>query len=377
MASNSPTFIRTTDVGSFPLIGIDFQQYIQGAADLEDGNHSEAAANFILHHNKAFTRKMKALGPELSVPCYVQSSVNRDMLSQFLDPIVRHGKGLQKQDDTYLWDGTPIQLSPDKAQVAELLALQHGAKTICQELNIDQIEYRACITGPFEMASRLWRGMGVGPRYDESLIESFATIVQSFMKNAQIETKYLKPLVITLDEPSIGVTGVGDFFMDTDSDTRLAHLITTWNTILSEISNKYYRGLHLHASPYHQLAYANWNLLEAHLGVIISKSWLVEHNKYIRTAVMRTDGPTMPKDADLRAAWNQIQSGHFQPFLQPVEEMLHYLKISVDRYGLERIPFAGPECGLGSWDWKYGDAMVLANLKNLHQMVNDFSKTGT
>ncbi len=375
MVSDNYSHIQTTDVGSFPLVDVDLKRYIQGAANLEDGNQSEAATYFIQHHNGAFTRKMAALGPKESVPCYVQSSVKRDMLSQFLDPIVRHGQGLQKQDDTYLWDGTPIQLPTEKAQVAELLALQQGAKTICQELNIKQIYYRACITGPFEMASRLWRGMGVGPRYDEPLIESFATIVQSFMKNAQIETKHLKPLVITLDEPSIGVTGVGDLFMDTESDAHLAHLITTWNTILTEIPSTRYRGLHLHASPYHQLAHAHWNLLEAHLGVIVSKNWLDENDKYIRAAVMRTDGPTIPKNADPRAAWDQIQSGNFQPYLQSQEYMLHHLKTAVNQDGTDRIPFAGPECGLGSWDWQFGDEMVLTSLKRLHQMVANFNST--
>jgi methionine synthase II (cobalamin-independent) len=373
--SSAPTQIRTTDVGSFPLARVDCTRYIQGATDLEDGKSSEAATYFIQQHNEAFMRKMIALGARQSVPCYVQSSVKRDMLSQFLDPIVRHGKGLKKQDNTYLLTGTPIRLSKKKAQVAELLALQHGAKTICQELDIDHIQYRACVTGPFEMVSRLWRGMGIGPRYDESLIESFTTIVQSFAQNAQIETKHLKPLVITLDEPSIGVSGIGDLFMDTESDAQLAHLMNAWNSILSQIPTSRYRGLHLHASPYHQLASAHWNLLEAHLGVVVSKTWLVQHDKYIRAAIMRTDEPTIPHAVDLRTAWNQIHAGNFQPYLQSPDEMHHYLKMAVQRYGVDRIPFAGPECGLGSWDWKFGDAMVLANLKNLHHVVTHFNLT--
>ena len=218
MDSNTSTHIRPTDIGSFPLVDINLEKYIIGAADLEDGKSSEAATYFVKQHNEAFKRKMMALGPKVSVPCYVQSSVGRDMLTQFLDPITRHGSGLQKQNDTYLWDGSHIQLPEANARIAEILALEQGAKELCEELQIEQISYRACITGPFEMASRLWRGMGVGPRYDEILMEAFAVIVQAYMKNAQIRTKYLKPLIITLDEPSIGVLGVGDLFMDSESD---------------------------------------------------------------------------------------------------------------------------------------------------------------
>jgi 5-methyltetrahydropteroyltriglutamate--homocysteine methyltransferase len=354
-------------------MGINQEEYILGAADLEDGTSSEAATYFVQQHNEAFKHKVAALGPEESVPCYVQSSVGRDMLSQFLDPITRHGTGLEKQNDTYLWDGSPIQLPEANAQVAEILALKQGAKKICEELHIEHIQYRACITGPFEMASRLWRGMGVGPRYDEKLIETFAVLVQAFMKNAQIHTKYLKPLIITLDEPSIGVTGVGDLFTDSESDPKLTHLIKTWNPILSAIHSNCYRGLHLHASPYHQLANAKWNLLEAHLGVIVNKSWLHDNDKYIRAAIMRTDGPTIPQDKDLRAAWDQIQSGNYQSYLQPLDELHHYLKAAVDRYGGDRIPFAGPECGLGSWDWKFGDTMALANLQNVRQIITEFN----
>ncbi|MFW9934200.1 MAG: hypothetical protein ACFFDU_01540 [Candidatus Thorarchaeota archaeon] len=375
MVKNAALQIQPTDVGSFPLVGIDLKQYIRGAVDLEDGRNTEAATYFIHEHNAAFIQKMAALGSQVSVPCYVQSSIDRDMLSQFLDPIVRHGKGLQKEADTYLWDGTPIRLPPERAQVAEMLALQQGAKTICQEFEIDAIEYRACITGPFEMASRLWRSMGINLRYDEALIEAFTTIVQSYMKNAQIQTKYLQPHVMTLDEPSIGVTGVGDLFTDTKTDPHLSHLLTNWNRIFSVIPSHQYRGLHLHASPYHQLASADWNLLEAHLGVIVSKTWLIDNDKFLRAAVMRTEGPTIPDTSDLRYAWDQIQSGAFHPYIQAKEEMMHYLQTAVNRYGLDRIPFAGPECGLGSWNWKYGDDMALTSLKRLHQIVMDFTKT--
>ena len=168
-------------------------------------------------------------------------------------------------------------------------------------------------------------------------------------------------------------SSVGDLFMDSESDPQLAHLITTWNTILSEIHSNCYRGLHLHASPLRQLANAKWNLLEAHLGVIVNKSWLIEHDKYIRAAIMRTDGPTILQDEDIRAVWDQIQSGNFQPYLQSPDEMHHYLNAAIERYGADRIPFAGPECGLGSWDWKFGDAIALANLQNVSRIITELT----
>lgn len=371
MNESSP--IRTTDVGSFPLINIDATRYAQGAADTEDGRNTNDADYFTHRHNMAFKQKITALGPKISAPSYVQSSHIRDMVSQFLDPIIRHGSGLKKQKDNYLWDGSTIQLPPNHAQIAELIALKQYAKALCQELELDTIRYRVCITGPFELLTRIWRSMGVSPRYDTSLIESFSTVVQQFMQNANVETKYLKPEIFTLEEPSIGVTGVGDLFMDTETDENLSHLITHWNKIFSATPQQHYRGIHLHASPYHQLAHANWNLLEAHLHVIVTRDWLIEHDKYIRAAIMRTDGPTIPPNADLKTVWTKIESGQYHPYLQPKTEMQKLLQTAIQRYGTDRTPFAGPECGLGSWDWKHGDTMVLENLTRLHDVVSEFN----
>jgi len=365
--------IRTTDVGSFPLINIDATRYAQGAADTEDGRSTNDADYFTHSHNMAFKQKLTALDPHLSTSSYVQSSHTRDMVSQFLDPIVRHGRGLQKHKDNFLWDGSSIQLPPNHAQIAELIALKQHAKTLCQELELHCIRYRVCVTGPFELLTRIWRSMGVSPRYDTSLIEAFSTIVQQFMQKAKVETKYLKPEIFTLEEPSIGVTGVGDLFMDTETDENLSHLITHWNKIFSAIPQHHYRGLHLHSSPYYQLARANWNLLEAHLHVIVTREWLTEHDKYIRAAIMRTDGPTIPLNADLKTVWTQIQSGQYQPYLQPKTHMQQRLHTAIQRYGIDRTPFAGPECGLGSWDWKYGDTMALENLTRLRDVVSEFN----
>ncbi|MFW9831795.1 MAG: hypothetical protein ACFFD8_08470 [Candidatus Thorarchaeota archaeon] len=366
--------IRSTDVGSFPLIQVDMRRYRQGAWDIEEGISSDDADYFVTQHNEIFEKKFKALGSNQSVPCYVQSSYSRDMLTQFLDPIVRHGQGINKLDEAYLWDGRPIQLPSKNSQIAELLALKKGAKTICDVHEIEHITYRACITGPFEMMTRLWRGMGIAPRYDESLIEAFAIIIRQYMINANIETKYMKPLVFTLDEPSVGVTGIGDLFIDAESDTNLSHLLSCWNPIIAQIPQHCFRGLHLHASPYHQLIHANWNLLEAHIGVSVPRNWLSEHDRYIRAAILRTEGPTFPPGTDLKAAWAEIQSGNYSPYLQSKLEMLNHLKNAIKEYGRDRIPFAGPECGLGPWDWKYGDTMAITSLQRLNEVVTEFNQ---
>ena len=85
-------------------------------------------------------------------------------------------------------------------------------------------------------------------------------------------------------------------------------------------------------------------------------------------------GPSIPDGADLKYAWDRILSGEYQSYLQPKDEITHYLRENVERYGVERVPFAGPECGLGPWDWKHGTEMALANLSQMSSVVQEFNR---
>lgn len=366
------TPVRAIDVGSFPLEGVDIERYCRGAIAVEDNQPSPDANYFIQTHNTVFRKKLRALNPTTSVLCYVQSAYRRDMISQFLDPILRKGSGLQKLQDAYVWNGSDIRLRREDARIAEVIALQRGAKELCEESGLERIKYKICVTGPFELMVRLWSGMQLKPQYAERLINHLTDVVQGYAKTAFVETKHLEPEVLTMDEPSIGVTGIEDIFVDAPSDTNLAHLISCWNEIYDSVPGAPFKGLHLHASPYQQIFHAHWNLLEGHVGVVIKKEWLEEHDKFLRAAIMRTQGPSIPDDVDAKDAWNKIKAGDYQRYLEPREEIARALRECVDRYGTERIPFAGPECGLGPWDWKHGQEMALESLSRVFEVVRTF-----
>jgi methionine synthase II (cobalamin-independent) len=89
---------------------------------------------------------------------------------------------------------------------------------------------------------------------------------------------------------------------------------------------------------------------------------------------MRTQGPFIPDDADAKEAWNNIKAGEYRRYLEPQEQIARRLKECVDRYGVERIPFAGPECGLGPWDWRCGQAMALESLSRISTVIKDFNQ---
>ena len=380
--------IRTTDVGSFPL-DADIEKYLKGAHHLETGDGSidtEEAQYFITKHNEEFKRKASALGPENAVPCYAQC---RGMIDQFLLPELRYAKGItdirtrndineiSKEDGQLLAAAIAVSKFPvtrEKATFAEVSAMQHGAKQICKELQVDNVSFKACVTGPLELSLNLQRLAGFPRTYDEMLIEFFTKVVKGYVESAVVSSKHLTSEIITLDEPTLGIEGLGDFFTDSKSDQNMDHLISCWNKIYQAVPQGIYKGIHMHRSPFETLFQADWNLIEAHVDVYVSRHWLENYDKFVRAAIVRTDGPTIDAHADATASWKEIFARNYEQYLQPEVEMKKNLQQSIDLYGVERIPFAGPECGLGSWDWKHGKEMALATLERLKAVLSEFNQ---
>ncbi|MHA2084143.1 MAG: hypothetical protein ACXAB9_09760, partial [Candidatus Thorarchaeota archaeon] len=328
---------------------------------------------------------------EASVTAYAQC---RGMIDQFMKPVYRavvksttdgdssssqsESRGLSADESMQLAAAIAVgesSIPNNKVRIAEVIALEFGAKELCEIVDTERISYKSCVTGPLELTLNLQRLLGFPRVYDAKLVEFFTEAVLGYYKNAHITTKHLQPEIITLDEPSIGLEGLADFFNDSASDADLAHLITCWNRILNEVPDGCYKGLHLHASPFEQLFNANWNLLEAHVGVYVSPEWTESYDKFIRAAILRTDGPTISKDDDVKAAWKEIYAGNYERYLQPSDETEKHLMQSLNLYGIERVPFAGPECGLGSWDWINGDKMAAENMANMSASLADFRKS--
>ncbi len=379
----SVSLIRQIDAGSFPLDS-DVERYKKGAADIEkeSSSASEEALYFIEEHNKTFRRKAVAMGPQSAVVAYAQC---RGMIDQFLEPVFRRLLDLTEAGIESIISQTSAQqvaamiaegdaqISTSDAPMPEIVALERDAKALCENLETDVLHYKACVTGPLELTLNFQRLLGFPRVYDRTLVEFFTGVAKAFVENSKRNTRHLRSEVFSLDEPSIGLEGLGDFFSDTGTDTNLTHLQSCWNRIYDAVPSNSFRGLHLHTSPFEQLFNANWNLLEAHVGVFVKSDWVEQHDKFVRAAIMRTDGPDIPSGADLKAAWEKIRTGEYEQYLEKPEDMMTALKRCVERYGVERVPFAGPECGLGSWDWPHGDAMALRNLENVNKSVGEFN----
>lgn len=377
--------IRPIDAGSFPLDS-DLERYRKGAADIEKDSSSQAedAHYFIEEHNKTFRRKAVAMGSRSAVAAYAQC---RGMIDQFLLPVFRSVLDVNEEGSEIIISEKTAQqvaamiaqgdakISTSDAPMPEIIALERDAKALCENLETDFLRYKACITGPLELTLNFQRLLGFPRVYDSTLVEFFTGVVKAFVENSRRNTKHLRSEVISLDEPSIGLEGLADFFSDTGADTNLTHLQSCWNRIYDAVPSDSFRGLHLHTSPFEQLFKAEWNLLEAHVGVFVKGDWLEQYDKFIRAAIMRTDGPDIPKGEDLKAAWERIRTGDYEQYLEKPDDMMTALKRCVERYGVERVPFAGPECGLGPWDWPHGDVMALRNLETVNKSVREFNSS--
>ncbi|MFW9843402.1 MAG: hypothetical protein ACFFEV_02380 [Candidatus Thorarchaeota archaeon] len=384
---NAESRIRAIDVGSFPL-DVDFQRYLQGALEVEEQGESvntESALYFISKHNTVFENKAIAMGPSVAVTTYAQC---RGMIDQFLLPVVRHVTGnTHKQSSSHSSfgditkeDAQAVAIaiatgsnppSTDDVRLAEVIALQVGAEDLSKKLGVKKISYKACVTGPLELMLNLQRLAGFPRNYDEKLMEFFTKVVKTFVVNSVANSNHLIPEVITIDEPSFGLEGYGDFFNDTSSDQQLDHLISCWNEIYTTLPSNCYKGIHLHTSPFETSFNADWNLLEAHVGVYVKRQWIEDYDKFIRAAIVRTDGPTIAPHEDAKEAWQNIFSGNYQKYLQTSTDIEHHLQENINRYGIERVPFAGPECGLGPWDWKHGLRMATETLERVNQVIRE------
>ena len=120
------------------------------------------------------------------------------------------------------------------------------------------------------------------------------------------------------------------------------------------------------------------DLIESHVDdplyrLAETRRLLEEHDKALRASICRTDFDALirarvlaeePGAGESRVAerlgeaWRAIRSGRLDPatFLEPVELMAERLRRILERFGPERVPFAGPECGLRAFP-TYGTAI--------------------
>jgi 5-methyltetrahydropteroyltriglutamate--homocysteine methyltransferase len=234
----------------------------------------------------------------------------------------------------------------DMAVLPEVVLIEQQAKALCEEFG-KKIQLRVSIFGPLELYFK-----EVGATSYPDVLDGFAQTVRRFAKNSVLNTKYVETKVVSVDEPSFGISGV------------LAS-----QDLLCEILDKAFdfkgatRQIHLHSASRLQdlLCLKNLDVLSFEYAASplniesVPKNALETADKRIRVGVARTDIDTI---------WAELQdTGVEKPsnelIADSVDSIRKRYRAAKEKYG-DRMTFTGPDCGLGGWPSQDAAALLLS-----------------
>ncbi len=340
--------IKSCDSGSFPLVG-DFAKFLEGAKRFSLRQMDESAEFF---ERKVVENFLDKIGVNIDIPNYPQF---RDMNKMFLSMI----DGIEKIDAGYLETKIPF-LKTDEKQVPEIVAIEKNSQTI-QEKKSEPFEVRVCVTGPYTLASLF-------PYRDARTFSRLGNVISQIVENNLFSNKYGKTSLVSVDEPLFGL--VDDPLIDFGSEGR-ENLRRAWETIFHKVKSKNAQTmLHLHSTT-NELFWDidSLEIIDSHVGDPLqemkkTREMLESRDKFLKASIAVNDFDKLilqrivansreklsESDTNEKAAdvWRDINHGRIDPeiFLESVDTMKNRLVRIVDRFGVERIPYAGPECGL-------------------------------
>jgi len=352
--------IKSYDVGSMPFIG-EFDKFSRGAIIFDsmlsllygiDHPSYEPVKYFEEKVIKGFLDKLKA---GINVPNYPQF---RDMNTMFLDSI----DGIKKSENGYLIVES-LSVRSEMAKIPEVQAIKKNSRMIYEKLG-NPFKIKICITGPYTLSSLfLDRRIGIFRELSGALLR--------FISNNVYKDKYSVVELISVDEPAFGF--LSDPLIDYGTEGR-EELLKSWESIFHEATTKGASScLHLHNTA-DELFWEikSLNIIESHAEDPVYESkrvkqLLEEKDKFLKASICITDFDRLIRERILveshkeidevtliqrvEKAWNGMKQGRIDPkdFLESVETMKKRLKKMVDNYGIERVPYAGPECGMRSF----------------------------
>ncbi len=340
-------YIETYDVGSLPPRA--------SAETLERGAEAYASLSHLLGESpEAETFEKVLLGAlvdklraGVDIPNYPQF---RDMNQMFLKLL----RGHIKEGDVYISHG--ITARP-RASIPEVEVIKGNLSLILDEAEIDHLRIKLCVTGPYTLSLHF-------RRRDGRLMEELASALSRIVEASIFKVRKGETALMAVDEPTFGL--IDDPLLDRGSEARES-LLKSWENLFSAASS---RGLetiiHLHdtSDPLY-LEVEHLDIVESHVDdplynddEIISS--VLKAGKRVKASISRSDfdaliaqGLGIPPGSDeapyrIGAVWSEVKRGRLEAerFLEEVELMRRRLRIIVERFGAENVPYAGPECGL-------------------------------
>jgi len=365
--------IKTCDSGSLPYIG-SIEQFLDGAKRFSLNQTNELAEHFEKRVVESFLDKIR-IG--IDVPNYPQF---RDMNEMFLSMM----DGIEKIKGGYLETAIP-SLKTDRRQIAEVLAIEMNSQMIQEQMG-GPFEVRVCVTGPYTLASFF-------PYKDEGTFSRLGTLISQLLEQNLFSNKHGKTSLVSVDEPLFGL--VDDSLIDFGSRGR-DNLLSAWETIFRKVkSNNAQTMIHLHSTanplfwdvdsldvidshvddPLHQMKKTG-ELLESRDKFLKASVAVNDFDTLIKKRIV-TDSPEKLAESDVNEriadAWTDIKHGRINPeiFLESVDLMKSRLVKMVERFGVDRVLYAGPECGLKGYP-TYETALEC--LRRVSSAIENFGK---
>ncbi|MEM2099413.1 MAG: hypothetical protein QXU99_06730 [Candidatus Bathyarchaeia archaeon] len=231
------------------------------------------------------------------------------------------------------------------AILPEVYLIKEEAKQLSEELG-QKIRLRVALFGPMEQYLN-----EVGNVAYADVLYQFAETIRRFARNALLDSKYVKTEVISIDEPSFGLTDINakrevicdvlEKAFDFHGAKRQIHLHSPLRLPdLLEIRNIDVVSFEYAASPKN---------IES-----IPRRMLEEADKQIRIGIARTDIDAIL--AELR------DSGVTNPTAEQIvedEATIRKRFLTAKAKYADTLAFTGPDCGLGSWPSQQAAQLLL------------------
>ena len=365
--------VKSCDSGSMPFLG-DSAKFLEGAQGFSRNPRDESSKYFEGLLVGSFLDKIRV---NLEVPNYPQF---RDMNEMFLSLM----DGIEKIDAGYLETSVPSLRKVD-CQMSEVLAIEKNSQLIHERAG-KPFELRVCVTGPYTLASFF-------PYRNEETFTRLGNIIAQIVESNLFCNKHGKTSVVSVDEPLFGL--MDDPLTDFGSNGR-ENLLNTWENIFHKIkSNNAQTMIHLHSTanplfweipsldlidshvddPLHKMKKTG-ELLESKDKFLKASITVNDFDKLIKQKIVAESQEKLAEPAvneKIADVWTEINHRKVDPnsFLETVTEMNARLVSVVERFGAERVLYAGPECGLKGYP-TYENALEC--LRRVSSSVDCFRK---
>jgi 5-methyltetrahydropteroyltriglutamate--homocysteine methyltransferase len=290
---------------------------------------------------RAFLDKLHA---GIDMPAYPQF---RDMGDMFLSII----EGAEKTVGGYFETGS-LRVKPGKETLPEVETIKRNAQDI-YAVRDTPFHLRVCVTGPYTLASFF-------PYRNSRTYTQLGRVLSEIVKANIFALKQGKVDSVAVDEPLFGI--VDDALIERGTDGRES-LLAAWESTMSAAREQSVETcIHLHRTS-DELFWEvkSLNVVESHVGdplysLKTTKEWLEREDKLLKASVASADFDKLIREklkvnatgTAVGEVWKKITNGEVAPefYLEDAGLMKKRLRDVEERFGAERVPWAGPECGL-------------------------------